>query len=207
MSATMARQRGCVQLEQSNMCPALNMAKMATGGFSCAAIEEMQQLIKKPQAEVWEEKKQGVEFPGHKKVKAAIEWHLAIVYNNHMDGCLPCQNGIVKNPQTRWWRKESGAPRPQPAARPPGTPPVSTGDTDGNECYEMEGRPSRCVYIQSPHPNTQLFNHNAYANISKNYFSHWKPAGVSESMWRVNLDTSIPGEYQTLGAHSGRSSK
>jgi hypothetical protein len=27
--------------------------------------------------------------------------------------------------------------------------------------------PSRCVYIHSPHPNTELFNHNAYAKDSK----------------------------------------
>ena len=40
MSATMARQRGRVQLEQSGMCLAWNMAKMAKGGFSRAAVEE-----------------------------------------------------------------------------------------------------------------------------------------------------------------------
>jgi hypothetical protein len=48
MSATMARQGGDVQLEQSDMRLALNMAKMAKGGFSRAAVEEMQYLIKKP---------------------------------------------------------------------------------------------------------------------------------------------------------------
>jgi hypothetical protein len=53
----MARQGGRVQLEQSDMRLALNMAKMAKGGFSCATIEETQQLIKKPCAEVQEEKK------------------------------------------------------------------------------------------------------------------------------------------------------
>jgi len=37
MSATMARQGSQVQLEQSDMGLALNMAKMATGGFSHAA--------------------------------------------------------------------------------------------------------------------------------------------------------------------------
>jgi len=37
--------------------------------------------------------------------------------------------------------------------------------------------------------------------ISKMYFSHWKPPGVSERMWSVNLDASISGEYQTLGGH------
>jgi histone H3/H4 len=54
MSATMARQGGRVQLEQSDMRLAFNMAKMAKGEFSRAAIEEMQQLIKKPGAEVQE---------------------------------------------------------------------------------------------------------------------------------------------------------
>jgi hypothetical protein len=49
------------------------MAKMAKGGFSRAAIEETQQLIQIPRAEVREEKKWGVEFPGHNMVKAVIE--------------------------------------------------------------------------------------------------------------------------------------
>jgi len=31
--------------------------------------------------------------------------------------------------------------------------------------------------------------------ISKIYFSHWNPPGVSERMWRVNLEPSISGEY------------
>jgi len=73
MSATMARQGGWVQLEQSDMRLALNMAKMAKGGISCGAIEEMQQLIKKPRAEVREEMKRGVIFPRQNIVKAAIE--------------------------------------------------------------------------------------------------------------------------------------
>ena len=38
--------------------------------------------------------------------------------------------------------------------------------------------------------------------ISRMYFSHWKPPGVSERMWSVNLDGSISGEYQTIGGHS-----
>jgi len=52
MSATMARQGGRVQREQSDMRLALNMAKMATGGLLRVAIEEMQILIKKHWAEV-----------------------------------------------------------------------------------------------------------------------------------------------------------
>jgi len=102
MSATMARQGGWVQLEQSDMRFALNMAKMAKGGFSCATLEEMQQLIKKPRAEVREEKKGGVEFPGQKKIKSTMERHPAMVYKNHTAGCLPCQNGTAKNPQPCW---------------------------------------------------------------------------------------------------------
>jgi hypothetical protein len=42
MSATMARQGGQPQLEQSDMCLTLNMAKMAKEGFSRATIEETQ---------------------------------------------------------------------------------------------------------------------------------------------------------------------
>jgi hypothetical protein len=46
-------------------------------------------------------------------------------------------------------------------------PPAPTGDTEGNESYEIEGMPSRCVYMRSPLPNTQFFNHNAFAKDSK----------------------------------------
>jgi len=173
MSATMARKRGRVQLELSDMRHALNMAEMAKGGFSGAAIEETQQLIMKPRAEVRQEKKRAVEFPGHKKVKAAIERHPAMVYRNHTAGYLRCQNGTAKNPQTRWRRKRTAAPPPEPQAPPlerpppPRTPPTPPGDTDGNESYEIEGMPSKCVYLYSPHPNTQFLNHNAYAKDSK----------------------------------------
>jgi hypothetical protein len=52
MSATMARQGGRVQHKQSNMLLALNMAKMAKGGFFHPAVEEIQQLIKEHYAEV-----------------------------------------------------------------------------------------------------------------------------------------------------------
>jgi len=52
MSATMARQGLRVQLEQSDMLLAVNMAKLAKGGFLHSAMEETQQLIKKPPAEV-----------------------------------------------------------------------------------------------------------------------------------------------------------
>jgi len=112
MSATMAKQGGRVQLEQSNMRLALNMAKMAKEGFSRTAIAETNYLIKKLRAEVREEKKRGVESPGHKQVKAAIQRHPAMLRHNQMSGFFSCQNGTAKNPQTRWRRKETGEPPP-----------------------------------------------------------------------------------------------
>jgi hypothetical protein len=105
MSATIARQGGWVQLEQSNMHLALNMANMAKAGYSCTAIEETQHLSKKPRAIVREVQKQGVDFPRHNKVKAAIERHPAIVSENLTDGYLPGQNCTAKNPQTCWRHK------------------------------------------------------------------------------------------------------
>jgi hypothetical protein len=36
---------------------------------------------------------------------------------------------------------------------------------------------------------------NALQYISKMYFGHWQPPGVSERMWSVNLNASISGEY------------
>jgi len=72
MSATMARKGGQVQVEQSDMRLALNMAKMAKREFLHATIEQIEDLIMKPRAEVRAEKKRGVEFPWHKMGKAAI---------------------------------------------------------------------------------------------------------------------------------------
>jgi len=92
----MARQGGWVQLEQSDMSLALSMAKMTKGGFLHAAREETQQLIKKPQAKVREEKKRGVVYHRHNKVKAAMEQHPAMACENQMDSCLACQIGRPK---------------------------------------------------------------------------------------------------------------
>jgi len=72
MSATMARPAGRVQLEQTDMCLVCNMANGAKGGFGRCALEETQFEIKKPRADIRDEKKWGVEFPVHKTVKAAM---------------------------------------------------------------------------------------------------------------------------------------
>jgi len=102
MSATIGRQQGLVQLEQSNMRLALNMAKVANEGFARTSIEETQQIIKKPDAEIREENKRGVLFRGHNKRNGAIARHLAMVWQNQTDCCLHSQNDTAKNQQTRW---------------------------------------------------------------------------------------------------------
>jgi len=131
MSATMARKEGRVQLERSDMPLALNLTKKASGGFLRAAMEGTENLIKKPRAEVQEERKRGVQSPGHRKLKAAIERHPAMLHQNVTDGCLPCQNGTAKNRQTCWRCKGTGVPppnwhrlpTPEPTPPLPGTPP------------------------------------------------------------------------------------
>lgn len=42
--------------------------------------------------------------------------HLAMVYENHSHGCLPCQDGTPGNPETRW---KGGAAAVVEAVRPP----------------------------------------------------------------------------------------
>jgi len=108
----MARQGGHVQLEQSDMRLALNMANMAKGGFSRTTMEKTQYLIKKPCAKVREVKMWAVELPRHKKMKTAIERDPAMLHQNHMAGCLPCHNGTRKKPQTRLRHIGTGAPPP-----------------------------------------------------------------------------------------------
>jgi hypothetical protein len=146
----MARQGGRVQLEQSDIRLALKMAKEK---FSRAGIEKTQQLITKPRSEVREEKKRGVEFPGHTKVKAAIERHPGMVRENQTDGCFPCQNYTAKNPETRWRRKGKGAPPPRRAPPQPESPPVPS---DDQESFESEGTPPAYVYIHTLLPNARF---------------------------------------------------
>ena len=175
MSATMARQGGRVQLEQSDMRLALNMANMAKGGFSRAAVKETQYLIKKPRAKVREEKKRGVEFQGHNKEKAPRARHPAMLRRNQMPGCLPCQNGTAKNPQTRWRRKETGASPPNrrrqqnPEPTPPmlGTPLASTGNISGDQPLEIINLPAGYTYSHTSLPCAESFTLDASAQESE----------------------------------------
>jgi len=175
MSATMARQGGRVQLEQSDMRLALNMAKMAKGGFSRAVIEETQQLIKKPHAEFREQKKRVVEFPGHRKMKTAIERHPAMVYQNQTDGSLLCHNGTTKKPRTRWRRKVTSTPTqvrpreptPDLTPPPPGTPHVPSGDQNRAQSSKIINLPTGFEYTHAPLPGAELFNRDTFAEDSE----------------------------------------
>jgi len=148
---------------------------MTKGGFSRAAIEETSILIKKPWAEVRDQMKSGVEFPGHEQVEAAMRRHPAMLRENQTDGWLSCQNGTSQNPQTCWRCKGTGAPRPerlrqltpQPTPHPPEMPPAPTGNNAAAHLSEMDGGPPRYVYIHSPLPRAQFFNLNAYAKDCK----------------------------------------
>jgi len=183
MSASMARQGGRVHLEPSDMHLALNMAKIVNGGFWRAAIEETHYLIKNARTKVHEEKKRGVEFSGHAKVKVAIERHPAMLRQNQTDGWLPCTNRIAKNPHTCWRRKGTGAPPPEqhrqmtPEPMPPlpkmppqpGTPPAPRGSNAWAPNSQIVNVPSRYTYLHKALPCAELFTHDASAQDSQNH--------------------------------------
>jgi hypothetical protein len=146
---------------------ALNLGKMEKGGFSRATIDDTHQVFKNPRADVREEKKRQVEFPGHKKVMAVIERHPAIIRENQKDSCRLFQIGTAKNLQSRWRRKSMGAPPPRPTPPGPPTQPSPPGDSDQHASTEIKGAPTEYVYIHTPLPNTQFFNHDAYAKDLK----------------------------------------
>jgi len=166
MAATMARQGGWVQLEQYDMRLAFNMAKTAKDGFLCAAIEETKYLIEKPRTKVREEKKRGDEFPGHKKVKAAIQRHPAMLRQNQTSSCLPCQNGTAKTLPTDWRCKGTGAPAPARRREPtpvlttpaPCTPAAPTGDNSGAQLSEIVNLPAGYTHPHTALPCAEFFD-------------------------------------------------
>jgi len=114
--------------------------------------------IKKPRPEVPEETNWGNEFPGHTRVQAPIEWHPAMLCQNHMTGYLHCYNSTSKYPQTCWRLKETSPPPPnRPSQRTPettpeltpplpGTPGSSTGNTSGRQLLEIVNLPAAYSY-------------------------------------------------------------
>jgi len=140
------------------MCLALNVAKMANGGILRTVLEEMQYLSKKPWAEIQEESKQGDESSEYKHVNAAIDRHLAMVGENHMDSCLPCHNGTPPNPQTRWRCNGMGAcppdcltqPTPETSGPLPGTPAEMPSGNERAHTFQIDGLLSGYWYIHTP---------------------------------------------------------
>jgi len=125
--------------------------------------------------EVREEKKWGVEFRGHKKVKAAMEWHLAMLPQNHISGCVLCQNGTAKNLQTCWRSKETGAPIPnrsrQPTPEPmpplPATPPALTGTNSSAQRSQIMNLVAGYAYSHIGLHCAEFFNLDASAQDSQ----------------------------------------
>jgi len=165
----MARQGGRIKLEQSDMLLVLKMAKMAKEGISHTAIEKTKYRIIKPLAEVREEKKWGVEFPGHKNVNAAIHSHPAMLRQKQTCGCLPCQHGTAKNLQTCWRRNGTGAPppvqhrlrTPQPIPHPPGIPLTARappGNISAVQPSEVVNLPAGYTYSHTALPCAECFD-------------------------------------------------
>jgi len=168
----MARRSGTARTADMHI--ALNMAKSPKEGFCAPQWRKRNSRSKKLCAEVREEKKRGVEFPGHRMVMALIESHSAIVCENHTDGCLPCQDGTQKNPQTHWRRIGTYAPppdrprqaTPEPIPTPPRTASVPPSDIAAALGSQMDCVPAGYAYLHAPLPNAQIFSLDAYARDS-----------------------------------------
>jgi hypothetical protein len=154
---------------------AFSMGKRANGGYSRAAIEKKEYQINNPRAEVQAENKWTVDFAGHNQVKAVIEKHPAICHRNHTAGCLPCQNGTAKNPQTRWRQNVTGVsppsrrrqptPQPTPEGTPalPGSPPTPTGNTSRVEYSHIIHLPVGYEYLHTSLPYAESLTLDASA--------------------------------------------
>jgi len=109
-------------------------------------------------------------FTGQNKGKATIERQLAMVVENLTDGCVLCQNGTPKIPQTCWRHGGTGVPPPEQMPTPPGTASAQsapTTDITEDEMSESDGVSPYYDYIHDKHPNSEFYNHNAYAKDCK----------------------------------------
>ena len=183
MSATMARQGGQVQLRQSDMHLSLNMAKMANGRISRAAREETKYVTKTPRAEIPEEMKSVVEFPGYDMVKVAIDRHPAMLRYYQTDRHLPCPNGTAKNLQTRcrpkgtgasppdWRRQQTPDPvQPLPGMRHlPRMPPEPPRNNAGAHRSQIVNLPAGYMYSHISIPCAKFLTLDAYGQDSQHY--------------------------------------
>jgi len=169
MSAAMARQGGRVQLEQSDMHLAVNMDKIAKEGYSRAAIHGTKYRIKKPHAKVCGEKILGGKFPGHKKGKAAIERHPAMLRQNHTSSCLPYQHGTAKHPQICCRCKGTDASPPDERAQltPHPTPPTLICNNSGAQRSRFVNLPPGYRYSHTALRCAEFFNFDPSAQDSQ----------------------------------------
>jgi len=93
--------------------------------------------------------KQGVQFPGHKMVVAAIEIHPAMVHENETNCCIQCQQCEEKNPPKRRRRKVTGEPPQDPVPPPPETPPTHSVDHPRTQSSDLDVVPPVQVYIHT----------------------------------------------------------
>jgi len=175
----MVRQGGRIQLEQSDMRLAWNMAKMPKAGFLCTSIQYMQQLMKEPRAEVQEEKKQGVQSPGHTMVNTGIDRHPAMVYKKSysQQPSMPKWHSKVSADMLEAQRNRRTSTRLGVTAAQNATSARDTTSTwnttqatrwqwwtwkSWNRRYAIQV----CVYTFTASQHS-IFNHNAYAKDSK----------------------------------------
>jgi len=94
---------------------------------------------------------------------------------NQTAGCLPCQNGTAKNPQTRWKHKRTGAPppdrrrppTPEPTPPLPETPPAPTGNSSGAQRAQIVNLPTGYAYSHTSLQSAEFFTLDASAQDSQ----------------------------------------
>jgi len=122
-------------------------------------------------AQVGEEKEWGVEYPGHKRVKAEQVRNPAMHCENHMSGWLPCHKHLSKNPETHWRHKCTGAPPPNRCRQPTPEPtlllhsaaPAQTGNNCGAPQSQIVNWLAGYAYVDTAHPSCPLHNLDACA--------------------------------------------
>jgi len=180
MSATMARQGGRVQLEQSDRCLALNMVEMAKGEFSHSAAEAMYFLIKKPPAEPREDKRR--EEKRREEPGCSLSWQWKDECSNRVTPGYAlskphCQMPFIApmalewNRRHEWHAKGTSAPppngyrhmTPEPMPQLPKMPHSPTGKISGQQYTQIVNVPARYVYSHTSHFCAALFTFDAAA--------------------------------------------
>ena len=103
-TADLARQAGRVTIEQTDMRLVRNHQRKNIEGLTPENLNEIVKIIRKPRAETRAEKALGLRFEGERSVKYSQDPHPANVVANEPPGCLICQDGIARNPETCWTR-------------------------------------------------------------------------------------------------------